>query len=163
MAPTGSQQLTAPTGEIRVVGPLDSQQHKSYRLVVRLTDTHNDLDPRKRQSRLCDVSVRLQVCGQPAGWAVVGVRTGGAYPTASPCSRQAVPDQLPECIPEVQELRITAGSPGSRQPVTRLMCHGSPDSAPLTYTIVGGEERPRLGTNQPSPCCDTEQTLSSRQ
>uniref|UniRef100_A0A8C3MN36 Uncharacterized protein n=1 Tax=Geospiza parvula TaxID=87175 RepID=A0A8C3MN36_GEOPR len=46
------------TGEIRVVGPLDSQQHKSYRLVVRLTDTHHDLDPRKRQSRLCDVSVQ---------------------------------------------------------------------------------------------------------
>ncbi|XP_036246916.1 cadherin-related family member 4 isoform X1 [Molothrus ater] len=104
------------TGEIRVVGPLDSQQHKSYRLVVRLTDTHNDLDPRKRQSRLCDVSVRLQ----------------------------AVPDQLPECIPEVQELRITAGSPGSRQPVTRLLCHGSPDSALLTYTIVGGNEDGRF-------------------
>ncbi|NXV67771.1 CDHR4 protein, partial [Molothrus ater] len=116
MAPTSSQQLPAPIGEIRVVGPLDSQQHKSYRLVVRLTDTHNDLDPRKRQSRLCDVSVRLQ----------------------------AVPDQLPECIPEVQELRITAGSPGSRQPVTRLLCHGSPDSALLTYTIVGGNEDGRF-------------------
>ncbi|XP_064579873.1 cadherin-related family member 4 isoform X3 [Zonotrichia leucophrys gambelii] len=104
------------TGEIRVVGALDSQRHKSYRLVVRLTDTHHDLDPRKRQSRLCDVSVRLQ----------------------------AVPDQLPECTPEVQELRITAGSPGSRQPVTRLLCHGSPDSAPLTYTIVGGNEDGRF-------------------
>lgn len=44
-----------------MVGPLDSQQQKSYRLVVRLTDTHNDLDLSKRQSRLCDVSVRLQV------------------------------------------------------------------------------------------------------
>ncbi|NXA68826.1 CDHR4 protein, partial [Mohoua ochrocephala] len=104
------------TGEIRVVGPLDSQQQKSYRLVVRLTDTHNDLDLRKRQSRLCDVSVRLQ----------------------------AVPDQLPVCIPEVQELRITAGSPGSRQPVTRLVCHGSPDSTTLTYTIVGGNEDGRF-------------------
>ncbi|XP_054136973.1 cadherin-related family member 4 isoform X2 [Melozone crissalis] len=104
------------TGEIRVVGALHSQQHKSYRLVVRLTDTHHDLDPRKRQSRLCDVSVRLQ----------------------------AVPDQLPECTPEVQELRITAGSPGSRQPVTRLLCHGGPDSAPLTYTIVGGNEDGRF-------------------
>ncbi|NXS14868.1 CDHR4 protein, partial [Neodrepanis coruscans] len=100
------------TGEIRVVGPLDSQQQKSYRLVVRLTDTHNDLDPAKRHSRLCDVSVRLQ----------------------------AVPDQLPVCVPEVQELRITAGSPGSRQPVTRLACHGSPDGPTLTYTIVGGNE-----------------------
>ncbi|NXU33473.1 CDHR4 protein, partial [Drymodes brunneopygia] len=104
------------TGEIRVVGPLDYEQQKSYRLVVRLTDTHNDLDLRKRQSRLCDVSVRLQ----------------------------AVPDQLPVCIPEVQELRITAGSPGSRQPVTRLVCHGSPDSAGLTYTIVGGNEDGRF-------------------
>ncbi|NXT13886.1 CDHR4 protein, partial [Prunella fulvescens] len=103
------------TGEIRVVGPLDSQQQKSYRLVVRLTDTHNDLDLKKRQSRLCDVSVRLQ----------------------------AVPDQLPVCIPEVQELRITAGSPGSRQPVTRLVCHG-PDSAVLTYSIVGGNEDGRF-------------------
>ncbi|NWU26614.1 CDHR4 protein, partial [Dyaphorophyia castanea] len=104
------------TGEIRVVGPLGSQQQKSYRLVVRLTDTHNDLDPRKRQSRLCDVSVHLQ----------------------------AVPDQLPVCIPEVQELRITAGSPGSRQPVTRLVCRSSPDSAVLTYTFVGGNEDGRF-------------------
>uniref|UniRef100_A0A8D0FLA7 Uncharacterized protein n=1 Tax=Strix occidentalis caurina TaxID=311401 RepID=A0A8D0FLA7_STROC len=47
-------------GEIRVVGPLDSQQHKSYRLTVRLTDTHNDLDLAKSRSRLCDVAVRLQ-------------------------------------------------------------------------------------------------------
>ncbi|NXY52812.1 CDHR4 protein, partial [Callaeas wilsoni] len=120
------------TGEIRVVGPLDSQQQKSYRLVVRLTDTHNDLDLKKRQSCLCDVSVRLQ----------------------------AVRHQLPVCIPEVQELRITAGSPGSRQPVTRLVCHSSPDSVALTYTVVGGEERPSRGANQPSPWCDTEQTLS---
>ncbi|XP_039590125.1 cadherin-related family member 4 [Passer montanus] len=104
------------TGEIRVVGPLDSQQHKSYRLAVRLTDSHNDLDPGKRQSRLCDVSVRLQ----------------------------AVPDQLPVCIPEVQELRVTAGPPGSRQPVTRLACHGGPDSAGLIYTIVGGNEDGRF-------------------
>lgn len=44
-----------------MVGPLGSQQQRSYRLVVRLTDTDNDLDLRKRQSRLCDVSVRLQV------------------------------------------------------------------------------------------------------
>ncbi|KAJ7417512.1 cadherin related family member 4 [Pitangus sulphuratus] len=100
------------TGELRVVGPLDSQRQKSYRLVVRLTDTHNDLDLAKRHSRLCDVSVRLQ----------------------------AVPDQVPVCIPEVQELRITAGSPGSRQPVTSLACHGSPDGATLTHTIVGGNE-----------------------
>ncbi|NXK38582.1 CDHR4 protein, partial [Piprites chloris] len=100
------------TGEIRVVGPLDSQQQKNYSLVVRLTDTRNDLDLTKRHSRLCDVSVRLQ----------------------------AVPDQVPVCTPEVQELWITAGSPGSRQPVTRLACHGSPDGATLTYTIVGGNE-----------------------
>ncbi|NXP37494.1 CDHR4 protein, partial [Leiothrix lutea] len=104
------------TGEIRVVGSLDSQQQKNYRLVVRLTDTHNDLDLRKRQSRLCDVFVRLQ----------------------------AVPDPRPVCIPEVQELRITAGSPGSRQPVTRLVCHSSPDSAALTYNIVGGNEAGRF-------------------
>ncbi|XP_037242979.1 cadherin-related family member 4 [Falco rusticolus] len=108
------------TGEIRVVGPLDSQQHKSYRLTVRLTDTHNDLDPAKRRSCLCNVVVHLQ----------------------------AVPDQVPVCTPEVQELRITAGS-GDRQPVTRLACQVSPDSAALTYTIAGGNEdgRFRLETN----------------
>lgn len=50
-----------PAGEIRVVGPLDSEQHKSYRLTVRLTDIHNDLDPAKRRSRLCEVTVHLQV------------------------------------------------------------------------------------------------------
>uniref|UniRef100_A0A8B9NFX6 Cadherin-related family member 4 n=1 Tax=Accipiter nisus TaxID=211598 RepID=A0A8B9NFX6_9AVES len=49
-----------PAGEIRVVGPLDSEQHKSYRLTVQLTDIHNDLDPAKRRSRLCEVTVHLQ-------------------------------------------------------------------------------------------------------
>ncbi|NXN67256.1 CDHR4 protein, partial [Himantopus himantopus] len=100
-----------PAGEIRVVGPLDSQRHKSYRLTVRLTDTRNDLDPAKRRSRLCDVAVRLQ----------------------------AVPNQTPVCTPEVQELRITARL-GGRQPVTRLACQGSPDGATLAYTITGGNE-----------------------
>ncbi|NWI62671.1 CDHR4 protein, partial [Todus mexicanus] len=99
------------TGEIRVVGPLDSRRHRSYRLTVRLTDTRNDLDPAKRRSRLCDVSVRLQ----------------------------AVPDQTPVCTPDVQELRVTAGW-GGRQPVTRLVCQGSPDGAALVYAIAGGNE-----------------------
>ncbi|NXJ36989.1 CDHR4 protein, partial [Ciconia maguari] len=103
------------TGEIRVVGPLDSQRHKSYRLTVRLTDTRNDLDPAKRRSRLCDVAVRLQ----------------------------AVPDQAPVCTPEVQELRMTARL-GGRQPVTRLACQGSPDGAALAYAVAGGNEDGRF-------------------
>ncbi|NXJ51321.1 CDHR4 protein, partial [Spizaetus tyrannus] len=103
------------TGEIRVVGPLDSEQHKSYRLTVRLTDIHNDLDPAKRRSRLCDVTVHLQ----------------------------AVPDQAPVCTPEVQELRITARS-GGRQSVTRLACQSSPNGAMLAYTITGGNEDGRF-------------------
>ncbi|XP_068275949.1 cadherin-related family member 4 [Nyctibius grandis] len=103
------------TGEIRVVGPLDAQRHKSYRLTVRLTDTRNDLDPAKRRSRLCEVAVRLQ----------------------------AVPDQAPLCTPEVQELRIAAGL-GNRQPVTRLACQGSPDGTALAYAITGGNEDRRF-------------------
>ncbi|NXD63398.1 CDHR4 protein, partial [Eolophus roseicapillus] len=99
------------TGEIRVVGPLDSRQHKSYQLTVRLTDTHNDLDPAKQQSCLCTVTVHVQ----------------------------AVLDQAPVCTPEVQELWITARS-GSRQPVTRLACQGSRDGTTLTYAIAGGNE-----------------------
>ncbi|KAM9276671.1 cadherin-related family member 4 [Morus bassanus] len=99
------------TGEIRVVGSLDYQRHRSYRLTVRLTDTHNDLNPAKRRSRLCDVAVHLQ----------------------------AVPDQAPVCTPEVQELWIVARS-GGRQPVTRLACQGGPDGATLAYTIAGGNE-----------------------
>ncbi|NWS77660.1 CDHR4 protein, partial [Crotophaga sulcirostris] len=107
--------LRGPAGEIRVVGPLDSQRQKSYRLVVRLTDTHNDLNPAERRSCLCDVAVRLQ----------------------------AVPDQAPVCTPEVQELQITAGL-GGRQPVTRLACQDSPDGVALTYTIAGGNEDGRF-------------------
>ncbi|XP_033921747.1 cadherin-related family member 4 [Melopsittacus undulatus] len=103
------------TGEIRVVGPLDSRQHRSYRLTVRLTDTHNDLDPAKRRSCLCTVTVHVQ----------------------------AVLDQAPVCTPEVQELWITARS-GSRQPVTRLACQGSRDGATLTYSIAGGNEDGRF-------------------
>ncbi|XP_071669148.1 cadherin-related family member 4 isoform X3 [Patagioenas fasciata] len=98
-------------GEIRVVGPLDSQRHKSYRLTVRLTDTHNDLDPANRRSCLCDVTVRLQ----------------------------AVPAQVPVCTPEVQELRIMAGL-GGHQPVTRVVCQASPNGATLAYAITGGNE-----------------------
>ncbi|NXF29852.1 CDHR4 protein, partial [Nyctibius bracteatus] len=103
------------TGEIRVVGPLDAQRHRSYRLTVRLTDTRNDLDPARRRSRLCDVAVRLQ----------------------------AVPDQAPVCTPEVQELRIAAGL-GSRQPVTRLACQGRPEGTTLAYAITGGNEDRRF-------------------
>ncbi|NXP23601.1 CDHR4 protein, partial [Scytalopus superciliaris] len=111
-SPTQPFSIGRRTGEIRVVGPLDFQQQKSYRLVVQLTDTHNDLDLAKQYSRLCDVTVHLK----------------------------AVPNQMPVCTPEVQELRITAGSPGSRQPVTRLVCQGSSDGATLTYSIAEGNE-----------------------
>ncbi|NXF43046.1 CDHR4 protein, partial [Oceanites oceanicus] len=110
--PSNSRRLA---GEIRVVGPLDSQRHKSYRLTVRLTDARNDLDPAKRRSCLCDVTVRLQ----------------------------AVLDQAPVCTPEVQELQIMARS-GGRQSVTRLACQGSPDGATLAYTIAGGNEDGRF-------------------
>ncbi|NWX81290.1 CDHR4 protein, partial [Alca torda] len=113
--PTQPFSIDTRTGDIRVVGPLDSQRYKRYRLTVRLMDTRNDLDPAKRWSRLCDVVVRLQ----------------------------AVPNQAPVCTPEVQELWITARL-GSRQPVTRLACQGSPDSAALAYAIAGGNEDGRF-------------------
>ncbi|NXL87103.1 CDHR4 protein, partial [Alectura lathami] len=103
------------TGKIRVVGPLGPPRHASYQLTVRLTDTHNDLDPTKRRSCLCSVVVRLQ----------------------------AVPERAPLCNPEVQELRITAGT-GSRQPVTRLACRGDPEGTTLSYAIVGGNEDGRF-------------------
>ncbi|XP_030357173.1 cadherin-related family member 4 isoform X3 [Strigops habroptila] len=103
------------TGEIRVVGPLDSRQQKSYRLTVRLTDTHNDLDPAKQQSCLCAVTVHVQ----------------------------AVLDHVPVCTPKMQELWITARS-GSRQLVTRLACQGSRDGTTLAYTIAGGNEDGRF-------------------
>uniref|UniRef100_A0A8C3BBL9 Cadherin related family member 4 n=1 Tax=Cairina moschata TaxID=8855 RepID=A0A8C3BBL9_CAIMO len=80
--PTQPFSIDTHSGEIRVVGPLSSLWHTSYRLTVRLTDTRNDLDPAIRHSRLCTVAVRLQ----------------------------AVPE--PRCTPEVQELRITAGRGG---------------------------------------------------
>ncbi|GAB0194690.1 cadherin-related family member 4 [Grus japonensis] len=132
--PTQPFSIDTHTGEIRVVGPLDFQRQKSYRLTVQLTDTRNDLDPAKRRSRLCDVAVRLQ---------------------------QPVLDQAPVCTPEVQELRITAGL-GSRQPVTRLACQGSPDGVTLSYAIAGGNEDGRfrlegntlfyLSDDLPEPC-----------
>ncbi|XP_064311742.1 cadherin-related family member 4 [Phalacrocorax carbo] len=99
------------TGEIRVVGPLDYQRQRSYRLMVRLTDTHNDLNPAMRRSCVCNVAVYLQ----------------------------AVAEQVLVCTPEVQELWITARL-GGRQPVTHLACQGGPDSTTLAYTIAGGNE-----------------------
>ncbi|KAK4815108.1 hypothetical protein QYF61_015591 [Mycteria americana] len=140
--PTQPFSIDMRTGEIRVVGPLDSQRHKSYRLTVRLTDTRNDLDPAKRRSRLCDMAVRLQVRVQARRVNRGGCKHHGCR-TASPCSRQAVPDQAPVCTPEVQELRMTARL-GGRQPVTRLACQGSPDGAALAYAIAGGNEDGRF-------------------
>lgn len=64
-------------------------------------------------------------------------------------SPQAVPE--PQCTPEVQELRITAGR-GSRQPITQLECRSDPDTVSLSYTIAGGEEPPGCGASPvPSP------------
>ncbi|KAM9374508.1 cadherin-related family member 4 [Phaethornis superciliosus] len=96
--PTQPFSIDTRTGEIHVVGPLDAQQQKRYSLTVRLTDTHNDLNPAKRRSCLCNVTVSLQV--------------------------QAVLDQAPVCTPEVQELQITTRA-GGRQTVTHLVCQGT--------------------------------------
>nr|XP_009679064.1 PREDICTED: cadherin-related family member 4 [Struthio camelus australis] len=104
--------IDAHTGKIYVVGPLDYERQKSYRLTVRLTDTHNDLDPANQRSCLCDVAVHLQ----------------------------AMLNKAPECTPEVQELRITS-KPATRQPITRLACQGSRGGATLSYAIIRGEER----------------------
>ncbi|NXA33365.1 CDHR4 protein, partial [Eudromia elegans] len=106
--------IDAHTGWIYVVGPLERGRQRSYRLTVRLTDTHNDVDPAKRRRCLCDVAVHVQ--------AVLG--------------------EVPVCTPEVQELRITS-KVGGRQPVSRLACQGSREGAALSYAIVRGEERPR--------------------
>lgn len=86
------------------------------------------------------------VSASPSGepWWVQAPRV----PYFLPHSQQAVPDQVPVCTPEVQELRITARS-GGRQSVTRLACQSSPNGAMLSYTITGGEERPSHSTTQP--------------
>nr|XP_025962417.1 LOW QUALITY PROTEIN: cadherin-related family member 4 [Dromaius novaehollandiae] len=103
--------IDAHTGEIYVVGPLDYERQKSYRLTVKMTDTHNDLDPANRRSCLCDVAVHVQ----------------------------AALSEVPVCTPEVQELRIIA-KPATRQPVTRLACQGSRNGATLSYAIIRGNE-----------------------
>ncbi|XP_062441908.1 cadherin-related family member 4 [Rhea pennata] len=103
--------IDAHTGKIYVVGSLDYERQKNYRLTVRLTDSRNDLDPANRRSCLCDVAVHLQ----------------------------AVLSEVPVCTPEVQELRITS-KPATRQPVTRLACQGSHNSATLSYAIIRGNE-----------------------
>ncbi|XP_025897312.1 cadherin-related family member 4 [Nothoprocta perdicaria] len=107
--------IDAHTGRIYVVGPLDYGRQRSYRLAVRLTDTHNDADPAARRSCLCDVAVRVQ--------AVLG--------------------EAPVCTPEVQELRITSRA-GGRQPVTRLACQGGREGAALSYAIARGNEDGRF-------------------
>lgn len=131
-----------------MVGPLDSQRYKRYRLMVRLTDTGNDLDPAKQWSRLCDVVVRLQVRVQAWWVRRTECKPHGCHAMSNPCSWQAVPNQAPVCTPEVQELWIMARL-GSRQPVTRLACQGSLDGAALAYAIAGGEEQLSHSTTQP--------------
>uniref|UniRef100_A0A8B9PGK1 Cadherin domain-containing protein n=1 Tax=Apteryx owenii TaxID=8824 RepID=A0A8B9PGK1_APTOW len=77
---------SSPLTRIYVVGPLDYERQKSYRLTVRLTDTHNDLDPENQQSCLCDVAVRLQpliitrteTTWSPPAWFVAALTVSGA-------------------------------------------------------------------------------------
>lgn len=99
-----------------------------------------------RCARDAGVPAVQALCCVPA--AAPGAALGWRYPQGPGgmelshlCSWQAVPQRAPLCNPEVQELRITAGT-GSWQPVTRLVCRGDPEGTTMSYAIVGGEEQP---------------------
>ncbi|XP_061469394.1 cadherin-related family member 4 [Rhineura floridana] len=48
------------TGQLYVLGPLDYEKQKSYRLTVSLKDLDNDVNPKTQKTTLCNITINVQ-------------------------------------------------------------------------------------------------------
>ncbi|XP_072577064.1 cadherin-related family member 4 isoform X2 [Vulpes vulpes] len=100
------------SGEIHLLGSLDYELQKSYRLTVLVTDHSQDQDPTQRRSGSCTITIEVE----------------------------DVNDHSPECQPPFQELTIYTPL-GRSVEVTKVSCWvpQEPQRLTFSYSIVGGE------------------------
>ncbi|XP_054450513.1 cadherin-related family member 4 [Pteronotus mesoamericanus] len=105
------------SGEVHLLGPLDYEQQRLYRLTVLVTDHSQDQDATHRRSGSCTVTIEVE----------------------------DVNDHAPECEPPFQELAIHT-SPGRSTEVTEVSCRipQEPQRLAFSYSIVGGNSQGRF-------------------
>ncbi|KFO18582.1 Cadherin-related family member 4 [Fukomys damarensis] len=105
------------SGEIRLLGPLDYEQQKLYRLTVLLIDHGQDWDSTHHRSGSCTITIEVE----------------------------DVNDHAPECEPPFQELTISSPL-GHNVEVTKMSCQilQEPQRLALSYSIVGGNSQSRF-------------------
>ncbi|OWK02805.1 CDHR4 [Cervus elaphus hippelaphus] len=105
------------SGEVRLLGPLDYELQKSYRLTVLLTDHSQDQDPTCHRSGSCTITIEVE----------------------------DVNDHAPECEPPFQELTIYTHL-GRSLEVTTMSCRvpQEPQRLAFSYRIVGGNGQSRF-------------------
>ncbi|CAD7685186.1 unnamed protein product [Nyctereutes procyonoides] len=105
------------SGEIHLLGSLDYELQKSYRLTVLVTDHSQDQDPTQRRSGSCTITIEVE----------------------------DVNDHSPECQPPFQELTIYTPL-GHSVEVTKVSCWvpQEPQRLTFSYSIMGGTSQSRF-------------------
>ncbi|XP_042137571.1 cadherin-related family member 4 isoform X11 [Peromyscus maniculatus bairdii] len=105
------------SGEIHLLGPLDYEQQRWYKITILLIDHSQDWDLNRHRSGSCTVTIEVE----------------------------DVNDHAPECEPPFQEL--TTYTPlGRSMEVTKVSCWipREPQRSAFTYSIVGGNSQSRF-------------------
>ncbi|KAM7336978.1 hypothetical protein ACRRTK_003097 [Alexandromys fortis] len=105
------------SGELHLLGPLDYEQQRLYRISILLMDHSQDWDLNRRRSGSCAVTIEVE----------------------------DVNDHAPECEPPFQELTLYT-SLGRSMEVTKVSCRipQEPQRSALSYSIVGGNSQSRF-------------------
>ncbi|XP_035131428.3 cadherin-related family member 4 isoform X3 [Callithrix jacchus] len=105
------------SGEVHLLGPLDYEQQRVYRLTVLLIDHGQDQNPNCHRSGSCTITIEVE----------------------------DVNDHAPECEPPFQELTIYVPL-GRSVEVTKVSCRipQEPQRLAFSYSIVGGNSQNRF-------------------
>ncbi|XP_012323171.1 cadherin-related family member 4 [Aotus nancymaae] len=105
------------SGEVHLLGPLDYEQQRVYRLTVLLIDHGQDQNPNCHHSGSCTITIEVE----------------------------DVNDHAPECEPPFQELTIYVPL-GRSVEVTKVSCRipQEPQRLAFSYSIVGGNSQNRF-------------------
>ncbi|XP_021517581.1 cadherin-related family member 4 isoform X2 [Meriones unguiculatus] len=105
------------SGELHLLGPLDYEQQRLYRIVILLIDHSQDWDLNHRRSGSCTITIEVE----------------------------DVNDHAPECEPPFQELTIHPPL-GRSTEVTQVSCWipQEPQRLAFSYSIVGGNSQSRF-------------------
>ncbi|XP_075404031.1 cadherin-related family member 4 [Tenrec ecaudatus] len=104
-------------GEVRLLGPLDYERQRLYRLTVQVLDHDQDQDPTNHHTGSCTITIEVE----------------------------DVNDHEPKCEPPFQELTIHAFH-GRSVEVTKVSCWipQEPQRLAFSYNIVGGNSQSRF-------------------